>query len=276
MDTLIIRPDRNSHGMRDYTGAFKPESQRFAKAIPGRDTVLEIDVSRGMATRKKQLFTALDKFAEDGSEFDSVAFFMHGWPTGIQCGLRLNDAAALVEKLVGGPMPLVTGGMYADEVIVIPLYCCLTGHDPKAGRAAQKAEGPGGDGGFADRIRDELCKAGRPYCKVYAHTTKGHATRNPFVRTYVGDGSMIGGVDGQWVVPPPKRGRPSPHWGTWRKALWTKKGSVFDAKKMMKMKVTMEDLLPTMATGAKKPFKRDLRFLAPYMTSGQILNELAK
>jgi hypothetical protein len=41
----------------------------------------------------------------------------------------------------------------------------------------------GGDGGFADLLRDELVDIGCPTI-IYAHSTAGHTTQNPHLRVF--------------------------------------------------------------------------------------------
>jgi hypothetical protein len=96
-------------------------------------------------------------------------------------------------------------------VPVVALYCCSTGAASSADAYAEF----GGDGGFADRLRDALCVAGGVHCTVDAHTTAGHTTMNPYVRRFEGRGSRVGGVGGFDLVSP----KSGDLWRRWRRAL---------------------------------------------------------
>ena len=267
-DTLIITGDRNTNGKKDYTGAFSPEAARFMSVVPGMHDIRTVDVSKGMGARKTDLFSKLDDLKRGGVLYNDVAFFMHGWAKGIQVGIQLNDVPQLVELL----LPLTANGHGADHPLHIILYCCLTGDVPGSPKADQQKLGPGGDGGFADRVRDEFCKAGRPWVKVYAHTTAGHTTRNPWVRTFEGKGSTIGAVDGDWLVRSSKAGRASPLWKPWQDALNSK------GKFAHGMEVYPQYLNRVPPYTMPKPgFQRkDFRFFVPFMTIEELHQVLTK
>jgi hypothetical protein len=264
-DTLIITGDRNTHGKKDYTGAFKPEADRFARVVPGNHRRETIDVSLGMNGRKKQLYAKLSELKAKNELYNDVAFFMHGWAKGIQCGVQLADVKQLVNYLC----QITANGADAEHILHIVLFCCLTGDVPGSPKADQQKLGPGGDGGFADRVRDEFCQAGRPWVKVYAHTTAGHTTRNPWVRTFEGKGSTIGAVDGDWLIRPAKAGRPSPLWGPWQQALWSKGKFASGSASMPKYM----NRVPPYATNQGIQ-RKDLRFFAPFMTIEELHTEL--
>lgn len=103
--------------------------------------------------------------------------------------------------------------------------------------------GEGGDKGatsFADALRDELCGKGAPHCRVMAHTYKGHTTMNPHIRFFDGMGSSVGGVGGYDVVAGPKEVR----------------------KKLID------------ALRGKTPGLEDFRFKFPFMSVGEIVEQL--
>ena len=78
--------------------------------------------------------------------------------------------------------------------------------------ADSPGDGPGGDGGFADALRDALSERGVTG-HVDAHVTTGHTTRNPHVRRFYCDGAAAG-TGGDWLVAPG-----SPKWRRWVTAL---------------------------------------------------------
>lgn len=53
-------------------------------------------------------------------------------------------------------------------------------------------------------------------CVVEAHVTAGHTTQNSQKKRYLGMGSPVGGVGGNWIVAPG-----TPLFVKWRKALQT-------------------------------------------------------
>lgn len=213
MNGLIFTPDRNSPtkknpNKKDYTGAFRPMARQFADKhnIP-RENIIAINVGKGFLKRQKQVLDAL----KEHDKLDTVAFFCHGYSTGIQLGFRWRPRAG--EK----PAPALNKlakGIYAatDRTdICVPLFCCSTG-DIKKGRKDKKSVG--GDGGFADELRDALCRAGATENRVFAHTTAAHTTYNPYGRFFDGKKMPAGGIGGYWIASPG-----GPLWRPWKKYL---------------------------------------------------------
>lgn len=182
MKHLVATPDRNTQG-NDFSGAFKPEAERYAQFYRGRGDQVEIirvDVSQHSPTKRAQLLAAV----KVAGPLDRLALFGHGWRTGQQFGLKIDspeNIAALAEFAVG-----VVGASTPN--LKVALYCCSTG--------ASDNDSPVGDGSFADILRDDLCGSGRPDCSVMAHTSAGHTTRNAHVRMFYGTGVRGGGVGG--------------------------------------------------------------------------------
>lgn len=188
MSTLIFHPRFNSHGKRDVSGAFRPEAKRFCAKTGGR--IVTFDNNCRMAVRRESVLEAIQAADEP---LDCIAFFCHGWKQGIQAGFRLKN----VDELA-----IAVSKRCADG-ITVPLYACSTAKG-----------GAGGDGAFADELRDALCRVGVVNCRVDAHDRKGHTTRNPYVRRFQGMGSPVGGQGGQWIVKPE-----SQLWTKWKRAL---------------------------------------------------------
>jgi len=115
---------------------------------------------------------------------DWVAFCCHGWGNGIQAGFdrrgykgaHMPDALAARIAAVGKP----------GIVLPVPLYSCSTAELHPMG--------------FAAALSLALASRGCPH-RLFAHTTAGHTTRNPFVREYPG---------GDWLIKPHGE-----HWGRW-------------------------------------------------------------
>ena len=184
----------DKRGKRDASRAFIPEAKRFLAywESEGLRTHLALINNRArVATRRKQVIDALG----GAGSLKHLAIFAHGWRTGIQMGFRLGHLAALGRKIAEHTV---------DDAPVVTLYTCSTA----------QGSGSGGDGGFADELRDALCREGMIECRVDGHVTKGHTTRNPHVRRFEGEGSPFGEIGGRYIVKP--RGR---LWWPWKQAL---------------------------------------------------------
>lgn len=194
MKHVVFIPDRNSRKAdgtmdNDLTGAFDPEAKRYAKYWRDRgDEVVAhtMDLSLKSSARVEAVIAAI----EAAAPVDRVAFFCHGWRTGVQVGLSCGDArgraslVAFARRLAAASTPLLK----------VALYACSTG-------SSNGPPGDGGDGGFADALRDALCAEGRADVTVFAHTVAGHTTRNAYIRVFAGNDNPLGGRGGDDVVP---------------------------------------------------------------------------
>lgn len=218
-------PTTNTPPKKDATGAFIPEGRNFMKFhVQPPGNLVMVDNTKSAATMKKQVFDALRSGSV--SDLHGVAFFCHGLRDRIQFGIRKTDLPELAQLIAAKVSP-------SHRALPVTLYCCDTGRDDDADRNDDLAEF-GGDNGFADNLRDALCKAGLVNCIVDSHTTAAHTTMNPDVRRFEGMGSPLGGVGGYYLVP---------------------RGS--------KLRRKWIDALKT-----------DLRFEFPYLTTPQILSRL--
>lgn len=193
---LVLRPDRN-HKLSDYTGAFLPESTLFSRyhRRVGRKVIEhEINIDKGPVRRRREVLEAIRSWSES-YVIDAVAFFCHGWPTGIQLGFRLAHVELLAKALAAANP---TG-----NATTVSIYSCLTGKGPAHG-----------DGNFADELRDALCVEGQIYGRTMGHATSGPAEQNPYVRLFDGNGSPVGGTGGNWIVRPG-----TAQWAKWRRAM---------------------------------------------------------
>lgn len=201
-NVCVLVPTTNAAGKRDVTGAFEPEARRYARLMRGMGhTVSEhrVDNTRAMRVRRKQALSALGQAATT-APLDVIALFCHGWRNGVQHGFT----RATLDELVTLPL--------SNEVLFV-LYCCSTGQDTRTRNIAA----PGvGDRSFADTLRDKLCVAQRTDCRVVAHTTVAHTTKNPHVLFFEGLGSPVGGLGGLAPVTPTHA-----LWRRWKNALRT-------------------------------------------------------
>lgn len=203
MKGVVFLPDRNSK-KKDYSGAFLPEAKRFLSehGIASSSALREIDISAGAEHMQKQVRTAIAAEATKQGKLETVAFFCHGWKDGIQLGFRVRDTRSLARAFQGTCV----------RNVVVPLYACSTARDQDRQIADDiDPDSLGGDGGFADELRDALCDIG--WCvhnRVVAHATVGHSTLNPWVRFFDGMGLPSGGTGGYWVIRPK-----GPLWRRW-------------------------------------------------------------
>lgn len=190
MVSLAFTPDRN-HRAVDYTGAFKPEAKRFCAHFSGHP--VEVSLAKSGKYQRETIFGAIEMVPGD---LECVAFFCHGFTSRIQLGLNSTHAKELARRLA------------ARGCGRVALYACSTG----------TGSGPGGDGGFADALRDAMCAEGLTDCRVLAHRTSGHTTQNPKKRFFDGMGSPVGGVGGYEVV-----AQSSALWRPWAKRIQAQK-----------------------------------------------------
>jgi hypothetical protein len=201
MKVLCIRPRHNTPGKKDVTGAFAPEAEKFLK-LQEEGSVVTFDNHKGMQARRREV---LEIISDHGAgTLDAVVFFCHGWSKGIQAGFARAHVPTLAAAIDGASAGHVE---FAPNVI---LYCCSTGDDPQD--RSDEAAGTG-DNSFADRLRDALC-AVNPYCRVTAHDTVAHTTKNPYALFFDGMGSAVGGAGGYYPVAPG-----GPLWAKWRRKL---------------------------------------------------------
>lgn len=203
MNAIVFAPRCNTSGINPKTGRpwgdadeFLREGHAFLQVHGFDDRVCLFDNRRQHGERRAEVLGCLAK----GREVSAVAWFCHGWEVGIQAGFTCQQLPELAAALKTVCMP----------DLVVALYCCTTGAD-RDPRTSERRPGPGGDGGFADRLRDELCELG-VRATVYAHTVAGHTTKNPWVRVFAPDER----AGGQWLVEPG-----SPLWPTWERLMQT-------------------------------------------------------
>jgi len=185
MNGLILAPESNSGGKHphDATGAFQPGASAFRKHYELAEPVY-FDNTRAPAARFEQVLGVV-KAAQ--KPLDVLAYFGHGWRTGSQMGLGVDNVDRFAAALAA----------VAADRLTVCLYACSTAEDDA------KSAAPGdGNGSLADELRDALVRAGKP-ATVVAHATVGHAFHNPYVRVF--DATTDRG--GRWLVDPraPKR-----------------------------------------------------------------------
>ncbi len=190
---LLLLPDRNVKE-HDWSGAFRVEASRTAALyqVPP-EMIVQIDVGQTRVARLHQLLNAIEQ--RDG--LARVDVYCHGWKGGLQLGPRIEDAGDLARMLAPRARP----------DLAVALYACSAGggEDPDG-----EGPAPGGEGGFADALRDALVAEGLAGAHVDAHTIVGHCCRNPFVRRF----SAATALGGEWLIAPE-----DPLFLAWRKRL---------------------------------------------------------
>lgn len=194
MKAACFAPLRNADGKADAS-EFRSELRGFLRAHSLPIDVCYFDNAGDLSERRAQVLEHLRQ--HEG--VDVLVFACHGWPDGIQAGFKCEHVRGLAKELKAVCAPSLT----------VALYCCSTGADQRADTDETSDPGPGGDGGFADRLRDELGELGVK-ATVFAHSNAGHTTRNPRVRVFR-PGESAGG---HWLVAPG-----SELWPAWRRFL---------------------------------------------------------
>ncbi len=204
---IVFCPSHNRPGVNpdterpwvDATGAFQPEARAFAK-LHGIDHVVQFDSRKPPEERGIDVAAALRTYPDA----EVVAIFCHGGKTSLQVGLSAYSLAAELARF--------------RSLHTVILYACDTGRDADKDRADDLLPGPGGDGGYADTLRDELAVTFGRAVTVYAHAKDGHCSWNPYWRRF----SPATQSGGEWVIPPPTkadRAAQGPAWRAWRKLL---------------------------------------------------------
>ena len=176
----------NTPGKPDATGAFIPESIKFINdhgPVNGSRRI-----SLPLAALQKELRLgyvsgAIESCVLRGEKYDCVAFFCHGWQSGMQTGHDIYHATELAASLSN---LLVEDGTVA-------LYACSTAGD-NDGKDDEKDPSFMATSGFAH----DLAKALNGHV-VFGHTTPGHCTTNPYAQRFCG--SEVSG-NGQWYIEP--------------------------------------------------------------------------
>lgn len=201
MRALILRPIHASKTKPGDAAEFKRESERFAKLLGPEARIVPFNNAFGKGARRREVERAI----ASGGPWDVIALFSHGLKTSIQTGHHVEHIGQLADVIAA----------HAAPHLRVELYACDAARDEDADRRDDVTEAVGGDGGFADQLRDALA-ARRLTGHVDAHAKPGHTTKNPHLRRFHMDGGP--GVGGEWLVEPG-----TPLWRPWVAAL---KGSL--------------------------------------------------
>lgn len=201
MNGLVFASGFDSGGKHphDAAGAFIPCAKAFAKHYGLPLPYLYDNRPVSMPARFNQI---LDYISRTVGKLDVVAGFSHGWRTGNQWGLTLDNVQEFARALVP----------YAADNLTVIFYACSTGEDPSEVGGGTHDDAPGaGEGSIADATRDALFGLG-VQAKIVAHAAVGHCARCAFVREFK-PGAVAGG---EWLIGPHER-----VWSKWDHAMQT-------------------------------------------------------
>jgi len=220
MNILVLHASENSHG-NDAKGAFIPESVFLNRTrTEAGDKVQVFPFKNSLAGPKR--FEEFCKLIDQAEPFDAFVYLGHGLRNSLPSA---NVTQANRKKFTD----LLVKKAKNKKKLIVTLFACST---------AETTTGqPGGEGGFADKVRDDLVAAGFTQGWIDAHPVPGHATQNSLVkRFYISADEAAKG--GSWIVAPG-----SPEFSKWKQRL-------------------------------NSPYKKDpFRFMFPYLTATEILNE---
>lgn len=201
---IAFAPIHDSPGKHDAKW-FQRKASEFVEAAGG-GTVVHFDNHARMLARAATVLGAID---ETVPTIVCCAFFCHGWSRGMQAGFDLRKAQGAHPDTLAAAL-----ARRAGNGVMVPLYACSTAAEPPGGTHSRSLDAPGGDGGFADQLRDACAKHGLTRVRIDAHDRLGDTVANPYVRRFEGDGTTAPGYGGQWIVQPS-----SPLWPAWVAAL---------------------------------------------------------
>lgn len=205
MSVLVIYSSKDEPGKKDATGAFIPEAFKFASlhGVPKNDMCgVECPRVKKQHRAEKVLEFLYSSIARrDDREVDLIAWFCHGWSTGIQVGFGKDN----IEE------ELIEGFKGASPELKHVFYACSTASTSKESRSLNA---PGTNGGFADTLRDYMVKNGFKEGWIDAHLTPGHTTQNPNLFRFYVDNAFDDTWDlngGDWIISPK-----TPLWLRWK------------------------------------------------------------
>jgi len=199
---LCFAPMHNTKNRRDANEFQRQAAYFLDYHNQDMGMLVLVDNKQSKSRMRKTVYDAIEEYC--GGQICSVHFFCHGYRKGIQFGFTTRNLELLARKIWAA----------TSSAPIVTFYSCDVGRDADRNRQ-DDLQTIGGDGGFCDEFRDELCRVGAVNCRVDGHTTAGHTTRNPHVRRFNGAGSMTGGLGGFYLV---SRGKKD-LWKIWRQEL---------------------------------------------------------
>ena len=196
MNILVLHASENTD-KPDATGAFIPEAINFAKHRTSKGDVVQVIPYKNNLPKAKR-FTEFLKLIENANDFDTFVYFGHGLRTGLpSAGITQANRKQFTDLLMKKSKN--------KKKLIVTLYACSAGETTTAQ--------PAGEGGFADKMRDDFVDNGYVDGWIDAHTVAAHATQNPYLRRFYLSKEQEA-YGGSWLVPPG-----SPEFSVWRKRL---------------------------------------------------------
>jgi hypothetical protein len=191
MTALVITTGYNSppRRPRDASAVFLPESQAFKTLHAGESGVdcARLVIEHPQTTDRRR--AVVEDAIRRTSNLNVLAVFGHGHANGlVATGHGIAHVGKLAEAITDAAQEYDDENTDCDPDVDVILYACLTGR---------------GKTGFADALADAM-----PWAHVYAHSTAGHATWNPYVE-------LAGGPNGGDPIWTPR----DLEWPRWRDRL---------------------------------------------------------
>lgn len=196
MNILVLHASLNTD-KPDATGAFIPEAINFDKFRTSKGDVVQVIPYNNNLPKTKR-FEEFKKLIEGANNFDAFVYLGHGLRTGLpSAGVTQANRKEFTDLLAKKAL--------SKKKMIVTLYACSAGETTTAQ--------PAGEGGFADKMRDDFVAKGFTDGWIDAHTVAAHATQNPYLRRfYLSKEQEAQG--GSWLVAPG-----SPEFAVWRKRL---------------------------------------------------------
>lgn len=199
MQIFCIYNSQNTPGHgKDADGAFIPEALNFAKYHQSKGHTIELVPFKNMLPKAQRPKAFMD-LVRAARPFDAFVYLGHG--------LRNSLSSPCIGQQLRPELTKILRAKAVSKRLIVTLYACST---------AETTSGEGeGEGGFADKVRDDLVAAGFSGW-VDGHTVPGHATQNSRVRRFV-CAPELAEHGGEWLVEPG-----SPEFARWKARLGAK------------------------------------------------------
>lgn len=184
MQLFVIYNSQNTAGHgKDATGAFIPEALNFKKYRESKGDTVELVPFDNLLAPAKRPAAFLDAISK-AKPFDGFVYLGHG--------LRNSMSSAQITQAKRPDFTKLLMAKATGKHLFVTLYACSTGETTTGGAD--------GEGGFADKVRDDLVAAGFGGW-VDGHTVPGHATQNSRVRRFECKPELAT-KGGEWLVEP--------------------------------------------------------------------------
>lgn len=201
---------KTGHEWNDATAAFVPEAKAFAARHNLTGGAVEVDNRKPIAAVRHEVEEAFRAARfHAGEPLELVAIMCHGTRRSLQLAGSFAPGSLVREPTIWlGDLLAATCAEHAK----IFLAACSAARDSDAQIDDDRDDGPGGEGGFTDGVRDRLVERGMAGGWIDAHVEAGHTTSNPYVRRFFIDPGDTFGAG--WLVRPRSK-----LWGRWTRRL---------------------------------------------------------